>query len=297
MKRVISLLLTIIFFTAGFASELSCAVEINYDKVENVRPDVFNSLREAIGEYMNTTSFTSAHYSPVERIECKLFFTVDSYTDNLVSGSLQVQSSRPVYGSSYTTTLLNYKDNDVEFSYIPGDRIEHSETTMTSSLASLLDYYALLIIALDNDSFALRGGDSRLNDAATVVQLARTSGEKGWSGLNDKRNRASVLLSLQEGPSVAIRDMMYNYHRHGLDVMSMTPEKGREVITNALETIRVISASAPMSVVLPIFRDAKLDEIVNIYSGASSDERQLVYKLLIDVYPTENERLEPLTIK
>lgn len=276
------------------ASELNCNVEINAAKVTNASPETFNALKEAIAEYMNTTSFTDAQYSTIEKIDCKLYLTVNAYTDNTVTGTLQVQSSRPVYGSSYTSTLINLVDNDISFSYTPGDRIIHTSSSVESNLAAILDFFAYLIIAVDSDSFAPKGGDRMYEAAAEIVQLARNTGEKGWRAIDDSRNRASLLSAITEGNSSAIRNIYYDYHRKGLDIMSVSPDKGRAAITESLKALQSVASAAPMSPVITLFRDTKLDELSNIYSKGPADERKSVYNMLIEIYPTEAKRIESI---
>ena len=276
------------------ASELNCNVEINAAKVTNASPETFNALKEAIAEYMNTTSFTDAQYSTIEKIDCKLYLTVNDYTDNTVTGTLQVQSSRPVYGSSYTSTLINLVDNDISFSYTPGDRIIHTSSSVESNLAAILDFFAYLIIAVDSDSFAPKGGDRMYEAAAEIVQLARNTGEKGWRAIDDSRNRASLLSAITEGNSSAIRNIYYDYHRKGLDIMSVSPDKGRATITESLKALQSVASAAPMSPVITLFRDTKLDELPNIYSKGPADERKSVYNMLIEIYPTEAKRIESI---
>ncbi|MDE5821887.1 MAG: DUF4835 family protein [Paramuribaculum sp.] len=276
------------------ASELNCNVEINAAKVTNASPETFNALKEAIAEYMNTTSFTDAQYSTIEKIDCKLYLTVNDYTDNTITGTLQVQSSRPVYGSSYTSTLINLVDNDISFSYTPGDRIIHTSSSVESNLAAILDFFAYLIIAVDSDSFAPKGGDRMYEAAAEIVQLARNTGEKGWRAIDDSRNRASLLSAITEGNSSAIRNIYYDYHRKGLDIMSVSPDKGRAAITESLKALQSVASAAPMSPVITLFRDTKLDELSNIYSKGPADERKSVYNMLIEIYPTEAKRIESI---
>lgn len=276
------------------ASELNCNVEINAAKVTNASPETFNALKEAIVEYMNTTSFTDAQYSTIEKIDCKLYLTVNDYTDNTVTGTLQVQSSRPVYGSSYTSTLINLVDNDISFSYTPGDRIIHTSSSVESNLAAILDFFAYLIIAVDSDSFAPKGGDRMYEAAAEIVQLARNTGEKGWRAIDDSRNRASLLSAITEGNSSAIRNIYYDYYRKGLDIMSVSPDKGRAAITESLKALQSVASAAPMSPVITLFRDTKLDELSNIYSKGPADERKSVYNMLIEIYPTEAKRIESI---
>lgn len=296
MKIFSSLLLAAIAMCGAAsvsAQELNCTVEVNTSQIQG-QEQTFNTLQEAINEYMNSTKFTQAQFSPNEKIECRLFLTVKEYTDDIVKGDLQVQSSRPVYNSSYTTTLLNFKDNKIEFEYRPNDQLIFSETTMESNLTALLNYYAYLILALDFDSFSPQGGQPYFDRLQSIVQMAQSSGEVGWKTYDDNRNRAAVLMAFTEPNTQGIRDLIYQYHRRGFDEMSVAPDKGRATITQALEILRQIQEKAPMSVALTMWHDAKLDELVNVYSKGSQAERDGVYKLLLDLYPTDQSRLNDI---
>ena len=272
------------------AQELNCTVEVNTQQVQG-QETTFEALREGINEYMNSTKFSSAKFSPNEKIECRLYLTVAEYTDDKVKGDIQIQSSRPVYNSSYTSTLLNFKDTKVEFEYRPNQQMVFSENTMEDNLTALLNYYAYLILALDFDSFSSRGGQPYYERLQNIVQMAQSSGEIGWKTYDDNRNRAAVLAALTEPNTQVIRDLIYDYHRRGLDEMSVAPDKGRATITKALPALEQIREKAPMSVVLTMWHDAKLDELINVYSKGSQSERDEVYKLLSDLYPTDQARL------
>lgn len=291
-KRLILSALLALCLLPAWGAELNCTVEINADRVASTSREVFESLRQAIAEYLNTNSFTEAQFAPNEKIECKIMLTVNSYTDNVVTGSLQVQSSRPVYDSSYTSPMLNIRDNDVSFSYSQGDPLTFSRNEITDNLTAILDFYAYLILAVDFDSFSSKGGEACYDEAAKIVQLSRTSGEKGWRAIDDNKNRASLLAALTEAPASAMRDIFYDYHRQGLDRMSVSPDKGRAAITGTLKKLQEIGSAAPMSVALTLFRDTKLDELTGVYSKGGNDERKEVVKILTALYPTETSRIE-----
>ena len=161
------------------SSELNCTVEINSQKVPNANKDVFNTLKEAVSEYMNTTKWTDAVFNLNERIQCKLFLTIATYDDSSgkMTGDLQIQSERPVYNSSYMTTIINFKDSKVEFVYNAGDPLVFSEVEMMDNLTAILNFYAYLIIALDFDTFAEHGGDPYFEKCANIVMLAQSAGE------------------------------------------------------------------------------------------------------------------------
>lgn len=281
-------------FSSAKAQELRCNVEVNADKIEGTNKSVFESLQQAINEYMNENRFSNASYSPNERIECRMFFTVNEYDGDRIKADLQVQLSRPVYNSSYMTTLLNFRDTKVEFDYREGDPLIFNETTFDSNLTAILNYYALLFLAIDSDSFAPQGGQTYFDRVASIVQMAQSSGEVGWKAFEDTKNRSAVLNSYTDSNMAGVRKMLYDYHRKGLDEMVTSPDKGRAVITESLAEIEKVYKLSPMSVALSIFRDSKLDELVNLYSKAPEAERSRAYEILQPIYPTDNERLEKI---
>ena len=277
-----------------FCQELNCSVEINTSKVENANKQVFVTLQQAIADYLNTTKWTDAQFAVNEKIECKLFLVINSYEDPVINAELQLQSTRPVYNSSYTTTLINFKDNKFQFSYTENEPLVFSENTMESNLTAVLNFYAYLVLAFDFDTFGLLGGDAYYEKAANVVRMAQSSGESGWKAFEDLKNRSAVLSAFYEGQGRLMRELLYEYHRKGLDEMVLSPDKGRKVITDSLQKLKQVFDAQPLSVALSMFKDAKLDELVNIYSKSNSTERETVYETLYPLYPTETERLEKI---
>lgn len=288
---VVSLLLTV---ASAMAQELNCAVEVNAQKIEGGSKSVFQALQEAVSDYMNETRFSNATFANNEKIDCRLYLTVSEYNDDRITGDLQVQLSRPVYNSTYTTTLFNFKDNKVSFEYREGEPIVFNETTVDNNLTAILNYYAYLFLALDFDSFSPKGGQPFYEKAESILQAAQSMGEVGWKAFEDPKNRSGVLTSFTSPATSAYRQMLYDYHRKGLDEMVTSPDKGRASITSSLSAIESVYKADPMSAALSIFRDSKLDELVNIYSKAPQTEREFVYKLLQPIYPSENERLNKI---
>lgn len=275
------------------AQELNCMVDINADNISGSE-HVFENLKEAVNEYMNNNKFSNAQFSPNEKIECRLFLTIKEYANDVIKGDLQIQSTRPVYNSSYTTTLLNLKDTNIEFTYLENEQLVFSETTMESNLTAILNFYAYLILAVDFDSFSPRGGQAYLDKLSTVVQLAQSAGEIGWKAFDDNQNRWAIMNSFTDPSTESYRDLLYTYHRRGLDEMSIGPDKGRATITQALQTLQTINDKQPMSVLLNMWHDAKLDELINVYSKGSESERDDVFKLLSTLYPTDTGRLNDI---
>ena len=295
MKNL-SLLILFIWLSGAFslkAQELNCQVEFNTDQIEGTNKSVFNTLQEAVSDYMNTTTFTPDQFAPNEKIECRMFFTIKEYSDDgIAKGDLQIQSSRPVYNSSYTTTVLNFKDTKIDFSYREGEPLNFTANTMESQLTAILNFYAYLIIALDYDTFAPNGGEPYWDRLKQIVQMAQSSGEIGWRAFEDTNNRSAILSAFTEGKNGdELRKMLYAYYRLGLDTMALTPDKGRASITESLSALKDVYSLQPMSVALTLFRDSKLDELVNIYSKAPAEERSKVYNMLQPIYPTDEQQL------
>ena len=294
MRKILSLLIFALLAASGAAQELNCHVEVNSDKITGTNKSVFTTLQEAITSYMNDTKFTAAQYSPIEKIECTLFFTIKEYDGDKMTGDIQVQATRPAYNASYTTNLINFRDSKVEFTYSEGEPLTFNETNMESQLTAILNFYAYLIIAIDTDSFAPRGGEAAWDRVKTIVQQAQSSGETGWRAFDDNKNRAAVLGAYTDPATQKLRDMVYKYHREGIDQMSVSPDKGRAAITESLETLKNIYNVAPMSVGLSMFRDSKLDELVNVYTKGSQEERDRVVEILSSLYPTDQDRIQKI---
>ena len=294
LRGVLLFLISVFTMQMSFSQELLCKVDINTMAIEGTNKNVFETLQQSISDYFNETKWTNTVFSPQERIDCRFFLTVKEYSNNRIKGDIQVQLSRPVYNSTYTTTLFNFKDSKVEFDYREGEPLVFNDNIWTDNLTGILNFYAYLFLALDFDSFSPGGGQPYFDKATTVVQQAQSSGEAGWKTFEDTKNRSAVLSSYTDKNTGAMRDLLYQYHRKGLDEMFLNPEKGRAEITTSLKNIKEIYDRAPMSVGLTIFRDSKLDELVNVYSKAPQQERDEVFSILSMVYPTDSERLQKI---
>ena len=257
MKKTLILIFTALlcsFNAVAFeeATELNCEVEVNSDKVTSGSKDIFTELKQSVTDYMNTTKWTNATFGTNEKIYCKLMFTISSWDDatGLMKGDLQIQSQRPVFNSTYTTALINYRDTKVDFTFETGQQLVFSEMEMQDNLTAILNFWAYIIIAMDFDSFEYNGGAPYFERAAQIVRLAQSSGESGWKAFEDNTNRSAVLSAYTEKQTSAIHQLIYDYHRMGLDQMVVTVDKGRSAITHTLENLATIYEVAPLSVCL-----------------------------------------------
>ena len=302
MKMIKRLLFLFLLGTTSFigyaqdrANEFNAQVKINSDKIQGTNKQVYTTLQDALTQFINTRKWTDATFGINERIDCTFNIIINEATDNSYKAELQIQASRPVYNSSYVTTLLNFRDTQLDFDYTEFEQLEYTENTLNSNLIATVVFYLYTILGLDFDSFSPRGGTAFFQQAQQVVTLAQSQMSwNGWKAFDSDRNRHAIATALNENVSEGYRDMWYNYHRKGLDEMAANPDRGRTTILSLLPTLEELKKTRPTSVLLQMFADSKLDEVVAIYSKATTTEKQEGYKMLSNLYPAMTTRLEPL---
>ncbi|MCD7975928.1 MAG: DUF4835 family protein [Tannerellaceae bacterium] len=288
-------LFLLLFLIEGRSQEINARVTINYDKIQTTNTNLFTTLQNALTEFINNRRWTDATFSVSERIDCTMTIILDEMNDNNFTGEIQIQARRPVYNSSYTTTLLNFRDRQLNFEYTEYEPLEYSEQTLYNNLTATVMFYIYVILGLDFDSFSLKGGTAYYQQAQQIVNLAQSqSSWSGWRAFDTNNNRHAVITALTDNASEFFRPMWYTYHRRGLDEMAANPDRGRTTIIECLPALEQVRSTRPSSVVMQIFSDAKLDEIVAIYSKANSQEKQVGYKMLSNLYPAETSRLESM---
>ena len=269
------------------AQELEAKVVVNHSKIQGTNTSVFTTLQEAMTEFLNTRKWSNSQYTARERIACSFNLIVNEYSDEGRFGcSLMVQSNRPVYNASYNTTVLNFNDNAVDFNYIEHDKLEFSDDIIDNNLTAVLAYYAYLIIGLDMDTFAPKGGTDILHKAENVVNNAQMVGEDGWKAFGDSKNRHAIINDYMNGGMEPYRQLLYDYHRKGLDEMVQNAERGRSNITTSLALLEKCKQDKPMSVLPQLFSEIKKDELLNIYSKGTSKEKEEVCRILSLVNPS-----------
>lgn len=278
------------------AQELNARVTINSDQVQATNKQVFTTLQNALTEFINNKKWTDATFAVNERIECSMTILItEIVSDNSFKGEIQVQARRPVYNSSYTTTLLNHRDTEFSFDYTEFEPLEYTENVLNSNLIATVVFYIYTILGLDFDSFSPQGGSAFLQQAQQIVSLAQAQTSwTGWKAFENDRNRHALATALQDNTSEAFREMWYNYHRKGLDEMAANPDRGRTTIIGLLPVLEQVKSARPTSPLLQMFADAKLDEVVLIYSKATTQEKQEGYKMLSNLYPALTNRMESL---
>jgi hypothetical protein len=291
LKNILITLLAILSLDVS-AQELNCQVRVVAPQVQSTNRQVFQTLQQAIFEFMNNRRWTEDTYNMEERIECSIQITISEQVGaDRFKGSFQIQSSRPVYGSSYNTTLLNYRDNDIFFQYIEFEPLLFNENTYESNLTSLLAYYAYLIIGLDRESFSPNGGEPYFDIAQQIINNAQSDNNViGWNSFDGDRNRYWIIENLNNRDFEGFREAMYLYHRQGLDRMVKDVTEAQKNITMAIDKLTEVHARRPNSLLVRMFMDAKVDEIVNIYSDETVANKADVINDLNNIAPTHSAK-------
>lgn len=288
---------TILFFSLFqfvSAQELNCNININSDLIQGTNKSVFTTLQKSMYEFVNNRKWTEMTFTPEERIECTMNITVKKVEGDNFTAEILVQSRRPVYNSSYTTTLFNFKDNDFTFTYKEFDQLEWNPSVITSNLTAVLSYYAYIIIGYDMDSFSRLGGTSAFQAAENIVNMAQGINLSGWKAFESPRNRYALVSNLLDEAFKPFRNYFYEYHRLGLDMMVDNPANARAKIAEGLHVLRDVNRARPSAVVISSFLDAKTDELMNIFSKGTEKEKMLVVEILSDVDPAQTAKYEQI---
>lgn len=277
------------------AQELNCTVSINASQIETAYQERFKTLQNDLTEFINNQPWSNAQFSNVEKISCNFALTINSIpSTDKYTATLTVQSRRPVYNSNYNSTTLNWKDGEVEFEYSEGQMLNFNEYNLDNELVAITAYYVYLILGLDFDSFSPKGGETFLRKAENIVSQMQTAEGKGWKAFDSKRNRHALITDLLAESNADFRQLWYTYHRQGLDAMHQSVDRGRSQISAACDLIKNVKSANPQTVLLTLFIDTKLDELINIYSKAPQNEKTQVYTRLQEVYPSYTNKLSEI---
>ena len=301
MKQVRYILVFLLFAAIHSvqAQELKCNVTINSDQVEGSNKAVFNTLQQSIQEFVNNSQWTNLTFQDKERIECNMLIVVKQVQDNMYVCEFTCQSRRPVYGTTYTTPILNFKDNNFIFTYQEFDRLDFQQHTFTSNLTALIAYYCYLIIGHDMDSFSRFGGTPYFQICENIVNAAQSASlesteQSGWKAFDSNRNRYALINNLMDEAFKEYRQYFYDYHRYGLDEMINNVANGRARIASGIEILDKANKARPATYVINAFLDAKSDELVNIFQEGTEDERTKVYETLVNIDPTRQSTYEQI---
>lgn len=276
---------TFIFLFVGLqvctAQQVNCEIIVNAEQTGQTNLSVFKTLERSLNEFVNQTTWTDRRFQPHERINCSMFITITSFEGESFNGTIQVQSSRPVYGTSMITPIFNFNDEQFSFNYREYQPLNYSQNSFSSNLVSVVSFYIYTILGLDADTFAPEGGSTYFEEANRIVTNAQQGNYQGWKGSDGQRSRFRLNADLLANTYAEYRTALYEYHRLGLDVMHEDVAAGKEQIANTLNKLEVMNNRRNNSLLLRVFFDSKADEISSVYSGGPpvEDSAELIETL------------------
>jgi len=291
MRKIFLLILISLVFRVVSAQELNCMISVVSQQVQGSNREIYDNMQKAMTEFVNNQNWTDHIFKEEERIQCQFMFNITQrISDNEFEGTLQIQSSRPIFGTSQTTVMFNHRDNDIHFKYDDFEPLRFNETQYTSNLISLLAYYVNIILGLDYDSFALEGGTLFFQRAEAIKNNAQNAAESGWKAFEGTKNRYWLIENLLNDKYRAVRSCLYRYHRMGLDRMVERIDEARAEIADALIELRPAYRENPTAMIFQVYFTAKSDEIVNIFSQSFPDEKNRVISALKEIDPANTSK-------
>lgn len=295
MRNLLVFIFTLMLFSPLLGQELNCNVVVNVGPaVETTERRIFQDMETAFYQFLNNTEWTRDVYRNQERINCNLVITIEKMpaVGNFIA-SVQVQASRPIYGTDYESILLNFADRDWQFQYNESQPLQYNDNTFTNNITSILAFYVYVILGFDYDSFSNLGGTEYFESARQVVNNAQQASRKGWSQFEgNTRNRFWLAENLNNQQLTPVREAMYTYHRKGLDVFSTDQDQGRQEILASLKRLEQANQRKPNSILIIAFFDAKKDEMISIFSEGNIQVRRDAYNILSQIDPSNTDEYE-----
>ena len=297
MKKVIACIVAFVCLSIAVkAQDLNARIQILTPKIQTSNKRIFQVLENALKDFLNSRKWSNDQILPAERIDCTFILNITAWDgSSKYSGELQVQSTRPVFGSSYNSTLLSVNDKDFDFVYTEGQVLDYNEQTFQSNLTSVLAFYANMIVGMDYDSFSKFGGTPYFAKAQTIVNAAQSASYKGWNAFDsNNNNRYWLSENLNNKRYINIREFDYNYYRYGLDLMAQNAESGRKAIISLLPTLTQVDRQSSGSMLPQVFFTAKSDEFVSLFNIADPQTKLKVYNILNQADPSNGNKYQVL---
>ena len=290
-KIIYSLFFSIILINSR-AQELNCQVIINTSQIQgSANKQIFDQLQKSIFDFVNNRKWSNDIFGSQEKINCTFQIIINkSLGSDEYSASIQVESARPIYKSAYSSTIFNFQDDDFQFKFQQFSQLEFNENTFQNNLTSVLAYYAYVVLANDYDSFSPLGGTQYWQKAQQIVNNAQSANESGWVSSQSQRNRYWLVENTLQPVFKGLRDCMYEYNKNGLDIMFDKTDEGRAAILKSLDLLMPVYKSRPASFNMQLFFNAKADELVNIFKGASPEEKNKIMELLSTLDPSRTNK-------
>lgn len=295
MKQLLIFSIALFSATLLRAQEFNVTVQVTSPQVEGTEKKIFETLQQELYDFVNNRKWTNYQFKPEERIEGTLLITVSDRSGEDFKSKINIALRRPVYKSSYNSPMMNYIDKDFDFKYVEFQALDYSDNVFSSNLTSTIAYYLYIFLGIDGDSFARNGGAPYYEKAQYIVNMAQNAREKGWKAFESQKNRYWLVENLTNPTYSSVREAIYKYHRLGLDQMADDVETGRTAINESLELLRKANRERPGLFILQLFLEAKRDELVNIYSGASPMDKTKAVNILKEIDPANSAKYQKIT--
>jgi len=281
------------------AQELNCNIQISAQRIQGSNRQVFESMQRDLYEFMNNTVWTNYVFSYSERIDCNILINLtDQLSADEFKGTIQIQLSRPVFNTTYKSTMLNFIDNSFQFRYVEFQPLIFDPNTYTSSLVSVLAYYTYMILGFDYDSFAPMEGTEFFQMAEKIVTNAQNAPEPGWKPYDGSRNRNRYWLvkNVLDKEYEGVRQFIYDYNMNGLDKMESKTPEARTSMVESLKLIQDVYRKKPdpFMYLVQVIMDAKSDELINIFTAAFPEEKGRVVEILTEIDPANKAKYEKI---
>jgi len=291
MRKIVFLLLLLFLVLKSNSQELNSLVTINYNQVEGTNTQVFKTLEKSLSEFINQTKWTNKDVQPEEKIDCAFTIIITSRDANSFEATLQVQSTRPVFGSTYASPVLSLKDNDFSFRYNEFDPLIYNRNSFDSNLVSTIVFYVNVILGADADTFKRNGGEVYFKAAQNVMLQAQQSGLSAWQNVVGEQNRFLLIDNFLSPKLSTFKTATYNYHRKGLDNLSSNKSEAKQAIESAVISLEGIYNKTIGNYLIRLFFDAKADEIINIYSdGPETRNKNKLTQVVKKISPNNNSK-------
>lgn len=296
MKKILLFVIFVCYLAGAFAQDFQCQLSINAQSIAGSNREKFNSLQQELYKFVNDRKWCQYKLKTNERIECAIMINLTEMSGSVYTGTMTIQLQRPVFNTNYKSTVLNFQDKSVKFTYEEGAPLEYAENSNLSQLTSLIAFYLNIFLGVDFDTFSYNGGSAYYNIAQNIVTLNQSVSEPGWKSYETgQRNRYWLIENLTNATYSKIHDFLYKYHRLGLDVMSESVDVGRASILDALRDLQKVNAQKSNIYIVQLMVLAKSDEIVNIFSEAPEMEKSEVIKLMKQLDPSNSSKYNAIS--
>ncbi|MDR1757741.1 MAG: DUF4835 family protein [Bacteroidales bacterium] len=293
MKKIIWVIVCLLLPFCVEAQDFHCQLTVNSTQISGSNRNRYDALQEELYAFVNDRKWCTYKLKTNERIECSIMLNLTEASGEKMKATMTIQLQRPVYKTSYKSTVLNFQDKNVEFTYEEGSPLEYADNTNLSQFTSLIAFYLNLFLAIDFDTFSLNGGADYYTKCQNIVSLNQSSSEKGWKAYESgQANRYWLIENLTNGQYSKLHEFLYKYHRLGLDVMYETPDAGRSIIAESLRLLQQVNSQRSNLYIIRVLVQAKSEEIINIFKEGLPNEKTQVVNIMKQLDPSNPSKYD-----